>query len=257
MLKFIRPERKIADLDWGQTTKVGGVSDFSGSEISSSVAFRQNVLNLATHVQDDPLAVDENWKRFGRASSWSRETIATSQQVHGDEIFEATSGGHHQVHADAIICRQPGLAVGVFTADCVPILVADPDYREVAAIHCGWKGVAANLTGKTISQLVGTNHSRRSGLLVWIGAAIQCDSYEVGPEVASRFDKTMCKRGKPGKFQLDLPKAIHHQLLDADLHNSNIENCSIDTYILNNIVFSYRADAKMTGRMMTFVGFLK
>ena len=257
MLEFIRPKRAITDLEWGQTTKGGGVSDFSVNGDPTLLAFRQNTLNLATHVHDDPKAVDENWRRFSKASAWSRETVATCQQVHGASILEVSTGGHHARDADALISRQPGLAVGVFTADCVPILVVDPGKREVAAIHCGWKGVLAKLADKTITQLVGGDDDRRSELLVWIGAAIQCDSYEVGPEVAQQFDESVYKQGKPGKFQLDLPKAIHDQLQQSGIVNFNIENCSIDTYTFSKSVFSFRADAKKTGRMMTFVGFLK
>ena len=172
-------------------------------------------------------------------------------------VLEASEGGHHLVEADAIISRQPGLAVGVFTADCVPILVADPLLKHVAAIHCGWKGVAANLTAKAIAQLVATDKHAPERLLVWIGAAIQCQSYEVGPEVAQQFNQSVFTDGKPGKFQLDLPKAIHQQLLNVGIHSKNIEDCSIDTYILNKKFFSYRADHHHTGRMLTFAGFSK
>ncbi len=257
MLTFIRPTRTIANLEWGQTTRTGGVSDFTiAGDLTSTVA-RQNTLNLATHVEDAPDAVIENWRRFANASAWSRETLATCQQVHGSEIHEATSGGHHAIEADALISRQPGLAVGVFTADCVPILVVDPKYREVAAIHCGWKGVLANLTEKTITQLVQGDDSRRSSLLVWIGAAIRCESYDVGPEVALQFDESVYKPNNFGKFQLDLPKAIQYQLQQAEISKTNLEDCGIDTYVSNKNIFSFRKDAKKTGRMMTFVGFLK
>lgn len=255
MLTFIRPANSLPGLDWGQTTKGGGVSSF-GESRKGGLAFQQNTLNLATHVDDLPDAVIENWRRFEAATPWSRKSVATCQQVHSDKILEVSSGNHHLLEADALISRRPGLAVGVFTADCIPILVADAEHRHVAAIHCGWKGVAANLAGKTITQLVETDDQRRENLLVWIGAAIRCDSYEVGAEVALQFDTSVYRASKPGKFQLDLVKAVKQQLLTAGITKLNIEDCQIDTYTSNKDIFSYRADGKNTGRMMTFVGFL-
>lgn len=255
MLEFIRPSRLLPNGTWGQTTKRGGVSGF-GESCNEAFPFQQNTLNLATHVNDAPKAVSENWRRFALASPWSRETLATCQQVHGTEILEVSEGGHHHQNADALISRMPGVAVGVFTADCVPILIVDPERKHVAAVHCGWKGAAAKLTMKTIDQLVGDAATRRKTLLVWIGAAIRCESYEVGPEVALQFNEMEYEGGKPGKFQLDLPKAIRHQLLAAGISTNHIEDCSIDTYASNKILFSYRADGQNTGRMLTFAGFL-
>jgi len=254
MLEFIRPSRLLPNGTWGQTTKLGGVSGF-GESCNEAFPFQQNTLNLATHVNDAPEAVAENWRRFALATPWSRETLATCQQVHGTEILEVTEGGHHNQTADALISRIPDIAVGVFTADCVPILVVDPERKHVAAIHCGWKGAAAQLTMKTIDQLVGNAAARRQTLQVWIGAAIRCESYEVGPEVALQFDKTEYQAGKTGKFQLNLPKAIRHQLLAAGINKNHIEDCSTDTYTSIKRCFSYRAEGGNTGRMLTFAGF--
>jgi len=256
MLAFIKPKLTLPDLDWGQTTKVGGVSGFGESK-KDKIACQQNTLNLAPHVNDSPTALFENWRRFEQASLWSRQTLATCQQVHGTTVLEVTAGNHHPHAADAIISRTPGLAVGVFTADCVPILVVDPVLRHVAAIHCGWKGVAANLTAKTIKQFFKVEDYRQERLLIWIGASIRRESYEVGPEVAHRFDESMYQRGKLGKFQLDLAKAVRHQLLTVGIQQKNIEDCQIDSYTSNKTTFSYRADGKHTGRMLTYVGFLK
>lgn len=249
MLEFIHPSRSLPDLSWGQTTRQGGVSTFSSS--------CNKVLNMASHVGDDPSAIEQNWLRFTDASQWSRQRIATCDQVHANGILEVTRGGHHCLEADALISRTPGLAVGIFTADCVPILVVDPLLREVAAIHCGWKGVASRLTEKVINELIAGKEERRSALLVWIGACIQQKSYEVGPEVAVQFDASFTKHGLLGKFQLDLPKAVLLQLLSSGVREANIESCGIDTYSSQSLLFSYRGERQKTGRMMTFIGFRK
>jgi len=220
-----------------------------------SKAFQQNDLNLATHVNDADSSVEENWKRFKQHSKWSRTTLATCNQIHSSIISEVKTGGHHNLNADALISRTPGIAVGIFTADCVPILLVNPKKRHVAAVHCGWRGVEKRLVSKTIEQLIGTDREAIKTLIIWIGASIRCDSYEVGPEVANLFNTSVYTPGKPGKFQLDLVKALRLQLLEAGALNVNIEDCNIDTYKCNDSLFSFRAEGGKTGRMMTFVGF--
>lgn len=254
--QLILPERKVEHLYWGQTTRLGGVSNPPFSS-----------MNLGGHVGDDSSALRQNWLRFGKMQAWSRETIATCNQVHGDSILIAETGGHKPVDADALISLKSGLGVGVFTADCVPVLLADPVTKAVAAIHCGWKGASKQLASKTLDKLKALTGLRPENVLVWFGASIAQCSYQVGPEVVAGFGESLkeknsilfesprAKRDGTGKYLLDIARTIEDELIRAGIPLKNLEHADIDTFSRTDLVFSYRAESGKTGRMLSYVGF--
>jgi len=217
-------------------------------------------LNLADHTGDDFTAIAKNWQLFSKTSGWSRGDIATCRQIHGEEIVQVNNGGHLDVEADALISLKPGLAVGVFTADCTPVLIACPSSRAVAAVHCGWRGARADLASKVVNRMHELTSSHPSSYHVYIGAGIAQCSYEVGAEVAEQFlslpinGDRVDPSPKPGKYLLDVGGTVIDQLLVAGIRLANIDYDVRDTYSQPELFFSYRRDGASTGRMLAYVG---
>ena len=244
---LLRPSGGPGDVDWGQTTRRGGVGERPYDDF-----------NLAGHVGEVPAVTARNWRCFARASGWRRDEVATAHQVHGDRILTVGTGGPHDVEADAVISLTPGVAVGVFTADCVPLLLAAVEsggpVRGVAAVHCGWRGAAAGLAGLAARRLSTLTGVAPSGMRAWLGASIAACSYEVGGEVAARFAEAHQREAGGGKYWLDVGSAVVADLLGAGVPADRIERCGLDTFAEPDALYSYRRDGARTGRMLSFVG---
>ena len=240
----IGPHGTPPGVSWGQTARTGGAS---GAPYAS--------WNLAAHVGDEAVSLRENWRRLARRTGWSRDGLATCRQVHGREIVTVERGGHHDVAADALVSATRGVAVGVFTADCVPVLLAAPTRGVVAAAHCGWRGAAAGLASRVIDRLVSEYGCEPTDLHVWLGASIAQRHYEVGGEVAARFGGSRTEpTGTRGKYLLDVAGAVADELLGAGVPRDRLERCALDTYGDAGSLFSYRRDGAATGRMLSYVG---
>src|ERR1700735_3677963 len=121
---------------------------------------------------------------FGERSSTYPEGITTTKQIHSAIVRIARD----QIgDADALISKEIGVTVGIRTADCVPILLADPSTGAVAAIHAGWRGTAAGIAAAAVHSLVSEWQIDPRNLRAAIGPSIGSCCYQVGPEVAQRF----------------------------------------------------------------------
>ncbi len=121
------------------------------------------------------------------AGVWVRGPLATLKQVHSDRWLCADGRPGCLGEADALLSQTPGLMIGIFTADCLPVLLVDPERRAVAAVHAGWRGAARGILTAVVAAMQAQFGSRPRELLAAIGPAICGDCYEVGPEVARRF----------------------------------------------------------------------
>jgi len=154
------------------TTRMGGVS--RGPWAS---------LNPAAHVQDSPADVAQNRQRI-------RETIGLDtdiqwlRQVHGVEVVTADSA-QIEPEADACFSAEAGVACAVMTADCLPVLLCDSKGAEIAAVHCGWRGLAAGILERAIKRFESAPHN----LMAWMGPAIGPTAFEVGRDVLAAFDQ--------------------------------------------------------------------
>lgn len=170
----------LASLDWlvhGFSTKPGGVSDFGGSR----------VLNLGYTEWDSRANVQKNRARFQAALGAAAMRMTLVRQVHSDIIHEFTARTGGAPRGDALITRTPGLLLAVGTADCVPILLADPRQRAVAAIHAGWRGTLARITEKALGRMQMSFGTRPANVVAVVGPAIGGCCYQVGPEVVQAF----------------------------------------------------------------------
>lgn len=169
--------------DWPTVPRVRAATTTRTLPGASRAAFA--TFNLGAHCGDDAGDVQSN-----RARLTSLLDLPSPphwlHQVHGAgvRIFDGPSTQDEESpHADAAIARTPGVVLAVLTADCLPLLVCADDGAEIAAIHAGWRGLAAGVIERCIENL----RTPRDKLLVWLGPAIGPRSYEVGEEVRATF----------------------------------------------------------------------
>lgn len=226
-----------------QSTRLGGVS--SGAYTS---------LNLGLNTSDESERVTQNRKLLWEALGTSEAGVATGYQVHGDGIKCVTVPGYFEGY-DAFITDLSGVFLAVSTADCVPVLICDPVKRVIAAVHAGWKGTVLGITGKTLSVMRSRYGVDPKDCIAAIGAAIGFDSFEVGPEVASKFAADFVKpAGMEEKYLVDLKQANKRQLLEAGLPDKSVEVSDYCTVKDVGRFFSHRKENGVTGRMLAVVG---
>jgi YfiH family protein len=177
------------------------------------------------------------------------------KQVHGRAVVEAPWEGRPE--ADAALSRQPGLLLGIETADCLPVLLVDPTRRVVAAAHAGWRGTAAGVSREAVRALTARG-SHPADLLAALGPGIGPCCYEVGEEVRLAMGPAAAEFFRPGprgRPHLDVRGANRRQLLEEGLRPDRMASldectcCRVESY------HSYRRDGRAAGRMINFVGF--
>ncbi len=157
-------------------TRVGGVSE--GLYAS---------LNGGLGSQDAPERVAENRARMCAQLGLPRDRLVSLYQVHSADVVTVEAPfAAERPKADAMVTRIPGLALGIATADCGPILFADPENGVVGAAHAGWKGALTGVIGATVSAMEALG-ARRSRIVAVLGPTIGQASYEVGPDFVARF----------------------------------------------------------------------
>ena len=181
--------------------------------------------------------------------------LVTVRQVHGRDVLRAPLPAGAQ-SADALWTSQPGLAVAVRTADCVPILLVDQRSRAVAAVHAGWRGSAARIAEHAVATLCASIGAAPGELCAAIGPHIGPCCYEVDGPVLAAIDEPRVFRGasRPGHAQLDLLQLNRLQLLRAGLHADSIWSVAGCTSCEPRFD-SYRRDRSSggAGRMLHYV----
>ena len=157
---------------------------------------------------------------------------------------------------DALVTALPGIAVGVRTADCLPLLVGDPSTGAAAAVHCGWRSLDLDLPVKAVHAMIAEFGTSPTGLAAALGPTIGPCCYEVGPEVVERF-RGYETDGEPyavkdGRYYLDLRAITVSQLLKAGLDPGNIDDLAECVACQPERFFSYRGQ-KSTERMVSFI----
>jgi YfiH family protein len=247
----------------GFSTRRGGVSSVYG----------EGELNLGWTADDDPAAVAENRRRF-LASLAPDEPfdLVTVRQTHSATtcVLEADHGplatpeGKAVLQGDGLMTDVPELMLGIQTADCVPVLLADTRTHAVAAFHAGWRGTVQRIVEQGVAQMMGRYGSRPEDLIAAIGPCIGACCYAIGGDLSQQFDsqfsyasELFSKRGE--QEHLNLVEANRRQLLDAGLHFSQITALNQCTACAttpdgSRKYFSHRAEKGFTGRMLSVIG---
>ena len=246
-------------------------------------------LNLGFTNSDDPKHVTENRGLFVNAATGGKEILGmvTLRQIHSSLIRRVAADDiNTSLKGDGLLTDQPGVLLGIQTADCIPVLVADRKKRAVAAFHAGWRGTLARIVENGVGRMRVEFGSKPEHLIASIGPGIGQCCYSVGDEVREQFesqfpyapelfhevyDSDPVKEKYPMLFltarapghsdlgpsmHLDLVEANRRQLLAAGLKKGSIfvtgqcTGCNTDRF------FSHRMEQGFTGRMMSVIGIL-
>jgi len=186
--------------------------------------------------------------------------MASLKQIHSSLSFVATpslvagSVANGPVgcvgEGDALLTAEPGMTVSIRTADCFPILLADPVHRAVAAVHAGWRGTAAEIVQETLGHMRREYGTLPTDVSAAIGPGIGVCCYQVGEEVARRF-------GKDTGGNLDLADENLRQLTRAGVPRGQIDLTGACTFCDAERFYSFRREGERAGRMISFIGIRK
>ena len=259
MLETVRPEpirSPVLDslarfgVRHGFFTRAGGVSEgiYRG-------------LNAGAGSNDDAGHVAENRRRTAQSLGVQPERLLTVHQVHSADVvtIDAPFGGDRP-RADAMATATPGLALGVLTADCGPVLFADGEARVLGTAHAGWKGALGGVLEATVGAMEKLG-AERQRIVAVLGPTISQDSYEVGAEFRERFvlaepgsDTYFRASSNGGKFMFDLPAYIIARLERSGVQASSLGHC---TYVDEDRFYSYRRSVHKSepdyGRLMSAI----
>ncbi len=210
-------------------------------------------LNLGLSTDDAEAHVAENRRRLFEAAGFGPDRLAIAGQVHGVEVRAVNRPGLYP-GIDGMVTRTPGLLLCISAADCAAVLLADADAGVVGACHAGWRGAAGGIVPRTVDALEALG-AAAGRLHAYISPCISRTHFEVGPEVAARFDPAFVdhRPGAPRPY-VDLKAAIAAQLEEAGIDPGSIDVSPHCTYARTDIFFSHRAEMGVTGRMMGFIG---
>ncbi len=206
---------------------------------------------------DGEESIRENRAKLCTALSLAPHRMVSSEQVHGTQILYAKEPGRYNGY-DALITDATNLFLCIYTADCYPILLYDPEHQATGAVHAGWKGSAGCIVMKTVEAMQKQFSSTPARCIAYIGTGIGAENYEVGLEVAREFSTDGCHvtesvNGEK-KFMLDLGAVNYQQLIASGVEASNIERSPLCTFRESDLFFSYRRDQGKTGRMVSLIG---
>lgn len=220
-------------------------------------------LNVGLGSQDEPDAVNENRYRAAQAVL-PGAALVTVHQVHSATCVYAHAPWPDDArpHADAIVTDRPGLLLGVLTADCGPVLLADVQNGVVAAAHAGWGGALGGIIASTISCMIDHGASLEH-ITAAVGPCIASRSYEVGEDMRAKFlrddeahDHFFTSGRQLGKYQFDLEGFIALRLAQAGV--ARVDLLGVDTYGQSADFFSYRrtthAGEGDYGRQISLIG---
>ncbi|WP_037067770.1 peptidoglycan editing factor PgeF [Allorhizobium undicola] len=222
-----------AGLRHGFFTRQGGVSEgiYAG-------------LNVGTGSNDRPEHVNENRQRVAQWFGLGTDRLVTVHQVHSPDVVTVTAPFEaERPKADAMVTNRPGLVLGVLSADCGPILFADPEAGVIGAAHAGWKGALTGILENTIDAMIRLG-AERGRIRATLGPSISGNAYEVGPEFVERFvaedagyESFFRPSEKPGHAWFDLPAFTAQRLTRAGIAADSLGLC---TYADPQRFYSYR-----------------
>lgn len=240
----------------GFSTRLGGVSE---GVLSS--------LNLGTNRGDDPARVSENWSRFCAALGAEQESLVFARQVHGDTVRVCTRAdrGAGLLHpaeyaADALVTDVPGLALAVFSADCIPVLLYDPVRAVVAAIHAGWRGTALGVVERAVQHMMGHYGCDSADIQAAVGPGISKCCFETREDVPNAMTEALgagslhyIEMMPQGKFRVDLKGLNAYRLERVGVRAANIAVSPDCTACLGDKYWSHRVMGEDRGSMAAVI----
>jgi YfiH family protein len=226
---------------------------------------RRRDFNLSFNVGDVASNVLGNRRRLSEALDIPLEGITTAKQVHGHHVRIVDkpmagkgAGDYHGAipSTDAMVTDIPGICTMVLVADCVPILLYDPNQKVIGAVHAGWKGTLGRIVQRAVGVFREHFNSFPEDLVAGIGPSIGPCCFQVGPEVVLQIEDMLDKqanlvrnRSADGTGYFDLWKANYRQLVKSGLKEQNVELAGVCTYCdSTRLYFSHRHEKGKAGR---------
>lgn len=235
------------------TTRHGGYSQGNYGE-----------LNVNLFCGDEPESIAKNRRLLCKKLAVAEDCLIMPHQVHttavtqiGKTFFLLSEEIRKQVleGIDALITNIKHICIGVSTADCIPIIIYDPEHHAAGVVHSGWRGTVANITGGVVTSMQMAYHSKPELLKAVIGPGISLKNFEVGDEVYEAFTDAGYPMQqisqKQGKWHIDLTKCCRLQLEATGIKPENIEESGICTYDDVEDFFSARRLGTASGRILT------
>lgn len=237
-------DRAPASVDALFTCRDGGVSSGAYGNAEGIMG-----LNVAPHTGD-----------FGACVRMNRSIVAQLvpsdpvwlRQVHGTEVVDADTA-EGEPEADASVSTKPGVVCTVMTADCLPVLLANREGTVVAAVHAGWKSLAAGIIGKTI-RVMRERAPESTGFVVWLAPRIGPEAFEVGPDVREAMlaglpeaDRAFTQ-GEGDRLMCDLTLLAKMALAAEGVSEDDVFDCGLSTYSHPRRFYSFRRDGEKSGR---------
>ena len=249
MIELLRAA-SLSDVPHGFAGRRGGVS--TGVHAG---------LNVGLGSADEREAVLRN-RDLARDALLPGASLVTVRQVHSPDVVTVTGpiGEADRPAADAMVTNLPGLILGILTADCVPVLLADAQAGVVGAAHAGWKGAIAGVTDNTLAAMEKLG-ARRDQISATIGPCIGRASYEVTSDFARHFEEEDVENsrffsaGREGHCQFDIAAYVAARLATAGV--SRVEMMDEDTYSQPDRFYSYRRSCHLNeasyGRQISMI----
>jgi polyphenol oxidase len=264
------------------------IHGFSTRPGGSSKTYGDRTLNLGFTREDARAAVERNRANFlrelGAVSKGRPWPLVTLRQIHSDLIHCVSGVRKPGLAGDGLITQTPGILLAILTADCLPVILVDTKRRAVGAFHAGWRGTVKRIVEKGVGEMFRRFGTAPGDLRAAIGPGVHGCCYNVGPEVRTQFESQFEYGSKlfreieepdpvrekypmlfltarapghsvlPKKIFLDLVEANRRQLLAAGVAAKHINASPFCTACRTDLLFSYRAERGVTGRMMAAVG---
>ncbi len=262
----------------GFSTRLGGFSR----------AYGGSALNLGFTMQDSRAAVERNraafQKELGAVNGKKPWPLITLRQVHSDLIHCVSEPPEDPLAGDGLVTATPGLLLGIQAADCLPVILADAKRRAVGVFHAGWRGTVKRIVEKGVGEMRRYFGTVPRDIRAAIGPGIHSCCYEVGREVRVKFESQFSYAAElfhtvnesdpvrekypllfltarapghselPEKIFLDLVEANRRQLLAVGVPAKNISASPLCTSCRSDLLFSYRAEKGVTGRLLAVAG---
>ncbi len=215
-------------------------------------------LNFSSKEGDSLENIQYNERVVGKAFGFSPASLVTLNQVHGNKVIllekpDKKPLSSLDLNGDAIITNQRGLALGILTADCLPILINASLKGVIGAVHAGWRGTSLRIVQETLLTMEKVFDVKVNEVKVALGPSIGPCCYQVDDKVLKPMRKNLTKEMVPvGNRMLDLTWINHELLLEMGIKKESVECVNLCTSCREDLFFSYRRDG-LTGRQLSFI----
>jgi YfiH family protein len=243
-LRLIRSEKlsQYSSVRFAMSTRIGGISP------------EPLGMNLSFRVGDDPANVAENRRRLFSALEFVESESAIPHQCHSSNVQIVSGPGSYET-CDGLMTAVRGLPLVVTVADCLPVVLFEPEKQVIGLVHAGWRGTSQGISAEAVGLMVKQCGGTANKVIAYMGPSAGVCCYEVGQEVAELFSLDQVEQ-RDDRLYLNLKKANCDQLLGAGLKEENIEISPYCTICTPQLFHSHRRDRNNSGRMMASVSLL-